>query len=307
MSTIADAGTSCEQPVFFDAENGHTLFGIFTRPTVTPLGVAVVVLAGGGFTGSTHRNRLAVHLCRRLASQGYHCLRFDWHGVGESTGSVRRFSLDEPFVDDLQSALAWVESQGIGRFLILGCCFGARTALQTAREISGIEGLVLVSLPVRNYGSAAEAGLGASILKALRPRVIWRLSDRQRRRRYLGIARMRLRRARSMLDRSRAHRQQPEVIVDPGVQRSFEEMIRRQVPLLLIYGEEDRYGEEFRRADALTDSLDATPNVQVRFLDGQVHTFHRVIAQDEVLRLVCEWAAGLTGRLSSPAARPYLE
>ena len=42
-----------------------------------------------------------VRLARAIANLGHTVVRFDWHGVGDSSGEIDRFVLDRPFVGDV--------------------------------------------------------------------------------------------------------------------------------------------------------------------------------------------------------------
>jgi pimeloyl-ACP methyl ester carboxylesterase len=182
------ATTANETPVFFPAGD-QTLFGVLTRPTSEPNGRVVVFLAGGGHT-FLHR-RVAVRLSRRVAEMGFHGFRFDYHGVGDSSGEVTGYRLDRPFVDDLMGAVRWLRAQGFNDFIVVGSCFGARTALAAAPQIEGLERLVLLNLHVRNI----KRGEGAVtvpetwsrmdvIRRVSRADVLRSISDREKRRSY---------------------------------------------------------------------------------------------------------------------------
>lgn len=148
-SVEGDTGGWRSEPVFFPA-GGERLFGVFTAPSGDAHGTAVTMLTGGGYITSTHRNRLYVRLARRLAGLGYHSMRFDYRGTGESTGTIDGFLLDQPFVEDVLGAVEWVEGQGVVRHVLVGSCFGARTALAAADHVSGLDSAVLLSAPVRD-------------------------------------------------------------------------------------------------------------------------------------------------------------
>ncbi|MDP8957906.1 MAG: alpha/beta fold hydrolase, partial [Actinomycetota bacterium] len=146
MSERLLVSASEEIPVFFPA-GGETLFGILTRPVGEPKGVGVVLLA---VRATFHRNRVAVLLARRLAGLGFHVLRFDYHGLADSSGTAT-FHLDQPFVEDVEGAVRRMRQEGVERFVLVGQCFGARTALAAAARLDGIAGVVLVALPVLDW------------------------------------------------------------------------------------------------------------------------------------------------------------
>lgn len=148
MSLAAQpVGDYRESPVFFSAD-GEQLFGVLTSPTTAVAGVSVTMLSGAWYGTATHRNRVFVRLARRItAGTGCHCLRVDYHGAGESTG-MSHLGLDDPFPDDLEGAVRWLESQGIRRHMVVGACLGSRTALMAASRILGLEGVILLAPPL---------------------------------------------------------------------------------------------------------------------------------------------------------------
>src|SRR5574341_346327 len=93
-----------EVPVFFPVK-GEQLFGVLSIPEGASRGTGVIQLVGGSFIPGTNINRVAVRLARTLAARGFHVLRFDYHGVGECTGSIDAYHLDAPFTSDLEGAV----------------------------------------------------------------------------------------------------------------------------------------------------------------------------------------------------------
>lgn len=137
--------TPTERAVFFPA-GGEELFGILARPAGSaPSDVAVVVLAEGIPAGTRGQNAVLVRLARAVARAGYSSFRFDYHGVGESSGPTPHIWRDTPFLDDLDAAFAWLRTQGYRRFLVAGSCFGAQTALLAVPGRPDICGMALLS------------------------------------------------------------------------------------------------------------------------------------------------------------------
>jgi dienelactone hydrolase len=86
-----------------------------------------------------------VRLARAVARAGHVSFRFDYHGVGESTGATPVARRDAPFLDDLDAAFDWLRTQGCRRFLVVGSCFGAQTALLAVPGRAEIRGVGLLS------------------------------------------------------------------------------------------------------------------------------------------------------------------
>lgn len=287
-----------ERPMFFPA-GGETLFGIHTRPSGEPLGIGVILLA---VKATYYRNRLAVRLARDLAAEGFDVFRFDYHGVGESTGSAV-FHLDRPFVDDLLGAVAWARAEGLTRFIVLGQCFGARTALAAAARIEGLLGLVCVAMPFRD-GKAASIegrGVGHYLRRGLRPST-WMLLARAK-------FRQRMRDVVSALLRRAAGRQQPapgdgapRFRVNAGLRRAIESAVDRRVPVLFVYGKDDPQFQEFLavRDGGLRKLFERASSIELASLPGELHAFRDVTAQETFLSTARLWigerAARAAGR-----------
>lgn len=216
-----------ERPVFMHSD-GADLFGILTEPIGAIRNVAVLFVGGGGMGPSSGRDQRNVVLCRRLAVDGYPVLRFDYAGVGDSTGSIERFQLDRPFVDDAVAALDRLAEEGYRRVVLMGPCFGARTSVATAATAANVEGLVLLATPVRDKvkdhsgvsDSVREHSLWHYASRGLRPQVLAALAHRERRDAYIRYARRQLhaRKAHGSFDWiSRSLVDQLSVVVAKGV------------------------------------------------------------------------------------------
>lgn len=298
MKRTLEAPLAEEEPAFFSA-GSETLFGILTRPNVKSLGIAVVMLPGGAGTRlSSNRNRLSVRFARRVSQLGYHAFRFDFHGAGESTGAEEFLRLDQPFVDDVDGAVRWLRQQGVSRFVLIGSCFGARTALASASRLSGVRGAVLISPPVRDYGEgervvtrlANDWSIWRYLGRALRPRVLMGFFTRDRRPVYAKAARLKWR---SLQSRLRVgSRAEGEGVASPKFTEPLMNLLERRIPVLILYGDAEESYQEFRQARrgrlaALLEGADAT----VSTLPGSVHGFTSVEIQDAVLDVVADWLA----------------
>ncbi len=151
MNTVVPATSRQETPVWFDAGE-HLLFGILTRPRDQVRGVAVIIVPGAGTPLSTNVNDLSVRLCRSVSAHGFHGFRFDYHGVGESTGTLDRFHLAEPFVLDLQGG----HPVPAGSRASSGSCSSGRASergrlSRPRRDTEGLVALILICPPVRDF------------------------------------------------------------------------------------------------------------------------------------------------------------
>ena len=161
-----------EEPVYF-AAGEQTLFGMWSPGDRAP-DLAVVLLADAGPGGMVGQGAAMVRLARAIAAAGFSALRFDYRGVGESGGSPPHLRLDDPFLPDLVAALGWLRNRGRTRFVLVGACFGAQTAVAAAQR-DDVSGLALLACPVATSLEDADApvseivraGLGAAASRGL--------------------------------------------------------------------------------------------------------------------------------------------
>jgi pimeloyl-ACP methyl ester carboxylesterase len=119
-----------EFPVFVPLGDDH-LCAVVCVPKV-PIGDRGVVLLTGSNYTRTHRNRMWVRTARLLAEQGIPSIRFDYHGVGDSTGRAA-FNMESPFDDDaVRAADFLVRATGVAEIAFVATCFGGRTAMAAA-------------------------------------------------------------------------------------------------------------------------------------------------------------------------------
>src|SRR5690242_11653868 len=136
-----------EQPIVFDVA-GDRVFGIYTpADPAAPAARHAIVL----FTRPrSHRNRMWIEAARLLASLGFPVFRFDYHGTGDSEGESRFLDPNRPHRHDANAAIRTLRERfGHERFLVMGACFDARTAMSSfVDEGAAVDGLVFFAAPV---------------------------------------------------------------------------------------------------------------------------------------------------------------
>jgi pimeloyl-ACP methyl ester carboxylesterase len=137
-------------PVFVPC-GADDMFGVLTEPEAEPVGEAVVFLWGAGALPSFGKNLILARLARAAAAAGYHALRFDYPGSGDSTGSVSTHRLDDLGVSEVEAVCGWLEDRGLSRFALVGSCSGARMALASAARVPGVAAIAMLSPPVMDY------------------------------------------------------------------------------------------------------------------------------------------------------------
>lgn len=107
---------------------------------------APLVIICHGFIGSRIGvNRLFVHAANRLAAQGYHVLRFDYAGCGESTGFYGKQEFQD-LIDQTRQVIDYVEKLDViepEKIVLLGHSLGGAVATCTASIDTRIDKLIL--------------------------------------------------------------------------------------------------------------------------------------------------------------------
>jgi exosortase A-associated hydrolase 1 len=160
-----------EEAITFACE-GHTLLGIVTRPEV-PAQVGLVVIVGGPqYRVGSHRQ--FVQLARSAAQAGYAVLRFDYRGMGDSTGEQRDFLAVESDIAAAIDALC-ATAPSVQRVALWGLCDGASAALLYcgATGDARVQGLCLLNPWVRSEASLAKTHVKHYYTRRLMQKAFW--------------------------------------------------------------------------------------------------------------------------------------
>ena len=319
MSTaIRPVTTADETPMYIEAGD-ERLFAILTRPPGPARDLGVLILGGGGYMFSAQRNRLPVRMCRRFAAEGLPALRFDYVGTGDSGGPPpARYSLNDPFDQQGVAAAGALERAGVDRYVLVGNCFGARSALEVAPRLAGVAGVVLLVPPVGNMQSGEGSmtsylGSGMSLRRFTWKgiRQVWRGVFRQRLvRKYLRKAVMGVRlafRAGKTRIRKRFRRDSPWLWLSERFVAAMDDLARRRIPVLVVYGEGDPHLAHFRRAAAsgpLADVLARAGDLfRLETIPGEVEGFASLEIQGAVLEVIHRWVVRRADAVGGPPPR----
>lgn len=165
------SGGYAEQAVAFDCE-GETLIGIVAKPVSAPVARGVLIVVGGPqYRVGSHRQFLL--LARDLAAHGIPCMRFDYRGMGDSSGLPRSF---ETVSADIGAAVdCFVRSvPGMTQVVLWGLCDAASAASFYAVSDKRIESLVLLNPWVRTQAGEAKAYLKHYYVHRLFDWALWR-------------------------------------------------------------------------------------------------------------------------------------
>lgn len=272
---------------FLDQPDGPR-FAVVTHPSSLRTGTGVVLCNGGWFPGSWNFNRMYVKLARLLAAQGHTVVRFDWYGSGESPGYLVRYTLTEPFVDDVVAAAGLLN--GSLQIVGAGICLGAASLLFAADRIDRLAGLVLVSAAVPGSGPrarATRATVGKAMLSALRPSVARGWFDPYTRRLYLKWFRTRRR------SLTKHIRRPAQAVPDRrGMAGQIEGLAKRGTSLCFLYGEGDSNLTAF--SEEPLASASGSDNVRIQVVPFDVEGSGTIGAQQATSRVIIDMVDAVT-------------
>jgi len=280
-----------ESALVFACE-GEQLIGVVATPAdARKLGV-VIAVGGPQYRVGSHRQ--FVLLARRLASRGFTVLRFDYRGMGDSTGAQRSF---ESIDADLRAAVDALlgHNPHLERVVLWGLCDAASTVLMYAPADERVAGLVLANPWARGADTLAQTHLKHYYLSRLLSGDFWT---------KLFKGRLRIRQAVSELGSNIARSRGRDSRASQDFRfRMLEGLERFRGPVLLILSGQDLTAQEFRlfmNSEAGRRRLLERSSVTRVELSDADHTFSssrlRQRVEDETTRWLLGTASALPTR-----------
>jgi pimeloyl-ACP methyl ester carboxylesterase len=138
-----------ERPVFFGG--GRRLFGILTAPppsTARP-DLPPIILLNAGTVHRVGSHRLYVPLARKWAALGFHVLRVDLSGIGDSPvpeGHPENLTYPRDGLEDARAAMDFLqETTTSGKFIVAGLCSGGDIAFQLGFKEPRVAGAIMMN------------------------------------------------------------------------------------------------------------------------------------------------------------------
>lgn len=130
-------------PLFFGAAD-RSLYGCHHTPVTPAHRVAVLISPPGGHEYERSHRALR-QLAAQLAKEGFHALRFDYCGTGDSMGDYEEATLTQWRKDIAIAIDECKQRSGVEQVVVIGLRLGATLALQACHTRTDIAGIVLWS------------------------------------------------------------------------------------------------------------------------------------------------------------------
>jgi exosortase A-associated hydrolase 1 len=277
-------------PIVFDC-NGSQLVGMLHRPADPACRGVLIVVGGPQYRIGSHRQ--FVLLARDLAAAGFAVMRFDYRGIGDSSGNTRNFEHINADIDAALKAFhaACPEMRDI---VIWGLCDAASAALfyisQPRHQLATlVTGLVLLNPWVRTEQGHAKSYLTNYYGRRILQKELWSklLSGQVALGDSLRSFVRKLCRA-FMASDTVKEQSDPSAALPERMRQAFSGYAGRT--LFIISGNDltaAEFEQQARRPEwrtALTRS-----SVQREYLPDSDHTFSRREWRDRVTQLSIDW------------------
>ncbi len=142
-------GSLRERPVFFGG--GRRLFGILTAPppSAARADLPPIILLNAGTVHRVGSHRLYVPMARKWAALGFHVLRVDLSGIGDSPvheGSAENLTYPRDGLEDARAAMDFLaDTTTSGKFIVAGLCSGGDIAFQLGFKEPRVAGAIMMN------------------------------------------------------------------------------------------------------------------------------------------------------------------
>jgi uncharacterized protein len=293
--------TISEIPVVFDCL-GEALIGIVHRPQV-PAVVGVLAVVAGGPQYRAGVGRGMVSLARALACNGVPVMRFDYRGLGDSSGDFLGFN---HIAEDIQAAVETFRQQvpQMKSVVIWGGCDAASGAMIHAWKIPGVDSLVLGN-PWVSTDKIRSAVQRKHYLQRLGEKQFWQKLFRFEYN-LLAYAKAGMQKVVARFSRLLSTRRTPTAKAGSNadtagnpIDRMLDGLGRFGGPVLFLMSGRSLVSNEFDElisGDPAWQAVYKRPTCKRIDLPNADQTFSDNAARERVNQIILEWVAELDGR-----------
>jgi hypothetical protein len=294
-----------EAPFEFESD-GRIVRGVLCEPvSATSLGV-FVIMPNAGAGRRIGVQRTWVENARSWAALGVSSLRVDMPGIGDSDGEEQRYVLNDFFrhnrAPQLRDAMDALQARAAAdRFVFCGLCSGAYYAFEATLADERVHALLLVNLGAFFWNEALWTARDQRRARALLERRSLRTLINLlivERRRIPRLVRMKLRSLRNL---GRGSGQTADF--DARIVSMLDEMRERELPMLLLFGDDEPLHEELR-AGSVVGQLHRWPNLRLEHMAVNDHNIRPIRAQRHVAHVLARELSRVLDTLArEPAGR----
>jgi len=141
---------------FYFRTSQKPLFGVYHPPQAGPARDCGIVLCYPMGDEGIRAHRAFQQLAVRLAKVGFHALRFDYYGCGDSAGDSDEGDINQ-WMNDILTAIDEIkDSGGLAKVSLVGLRLGATLAALVGTQRSNLESIVLWDPIVNGKGYIQE-------------------------------------------------------------------------------------------------------------------------------------------------------
>jgi len=266
---------------------GARLVGIMHLPEAPAKRAILIVTGGPQYRAGSHRQ--FVLMARQLALAGFAVMRFDYRGMGDSSGKQQSFrSVGLDIYSAIQQLLA--AAPQIEQLVLCGLCDGATAAAFYAPQDARVAGLILLNPWTRTETGEARVMLRHYYIARIGQAEFWRKLAGG------GIRPWALARslARTCVSAFKGAPTETSTGDDDLPSQLHRALTTFQGKILVVLSGDDFTAKEFAALQSQHPhwaQLMHQDRVRQAALPLANHTFSRAIWRDEVARLCAEWMA----------------
>lgn len=282
-----------EKPILFHCQGEH-LVGILSEPSKPVSQSTGVLISVGGPQYRVGSHRQFVTLARDLAQKGFYVFRFDYRGMGDSSGAAVSFDAAGP---DIASAIDTMiqEVPSIKKIVLWGICDAATINMMYAVTDNRVAGLVLLNPWIYSEAGEAETRLKHYYSKRFLTAEFWKKLVSNKVDVGNAIKEISRRILASLNNKLRPSHTSDESSLPDRFERSFCDY---QGSILLIISGNDLTAAEFmdrmQKSKKWHEKVRSDKTVFLHELKEANHTFSRQIWKDEVASFTSSWLKKMT-------------
>lgn len=263
---------------------------LHSAKTCSPVRKVGVLIIVGGPQYRVGAHRQFVRMARALAVEGFPVFRFDYRGMGDSSGSCGGFEHVAPDIRVACDAFL-SESRGLEGVVVFGLCDAASAALMYVQSDPRVQGIILANPWVRTDAGEARSFVRHYYWRRLSQLSFWR-----------KLLSGQLKVGSSLADfvrkwvRAATFFESRVIAAVPYLDRMLRGLRDFPGPILLLISERDLTAQEFCelcRVSTKWKSAVERPGVTTVNCSGADHTFSSQQAHDKLMLTIVGW---LTGR-----------